>query len=91
MIRVSERIVSDNPVMKSTKQKVPDNPGLNWRWYGLEDMKPDLLYDLLALREARSNLKIALLHPALALASAYAPEVVGNEESSSAQLAQTEW
>lgn len=31
---------------------VPGHPGLTWRWYGLEQMRPGLLYDLLALREA---------------------------------------
>ena len=38
--------------MKSVKQKVPGYPDLDWCWYSLEDMKPVLLYDLLALREA---------------------------------------
>jgi len=38
--------------MKSVKQKVPGYPDLHWCWYSLENMKPDLLYDLLALREA---------------------------------------
>lgn len=27
-------------------------PDLQWRWYALGDMKPGLLYDMLALREA---------------------------------------
>jgi len=38
--------------MKSVKQKVPGYPDLRWCWYRLEQMKPVLLYDLLALREA---------------------------------------
>jgi len=38
--------------MKSVKQKVPGYPDLHWCWYALENMKPVLLYDLLALREA---------------------------------------
>ena len=38
--------------MKSVKQNVPAYPDLDWCWYGLEDMKPVLLYDLLALRES---------------------------------------
>lgn len=37
--------------MKNVKQNVPAYPDLQWCWYGLEDMKPVLLYDLLALRE----------------------------------------
>lgn len=45
-------IVSDNPDMKNVKHIVPAYPDLHWCWYGLEDMKPILLYDLLALREA---------------------------------------
>lgn len=47
-------IVSDNQNMKSVivKQKVPGYPDLDWCWYSLEDMKPALLYDLLAMREA---------------------------------------
>lgn len=38
--------------MKSVKHKVPGYPDLHWCWYSLENMKPFLLYDLLALREA---------------------------------------
>jgi len=38
--------------MKSVKQKVPGYPDLHWCWHSLENMKPVLLYDLLALREA---------------------------------------
>ena len=38
--------------MKNVKQNVPAYPDLHWCWYGLGDMKPVLLYDLLALREA---------------------------------------
>jgi len=38
--------------MKNVKQKVPAYSDLHWCWYGLDDMKPALLYDLLALREA---------------------------------------
>jgi len=38
--------------MKSTKRKVPDNPGLIWCWYRLGDMQPGLMYDLLAFRVA---------------------------------------
>lgn len=37
--------------MKNVKQYVPAYPDLQWCWYGLGDMKPILLYDLLALRE----------------------------------------
>jgi len=51
-MRVCKSIVSDNPAMKNVKQKVPGYSDLHWRWYGLDDMKPALLYDLLALREA---------------------------------------
>jgi len=38
--------------MKSAKQKVPGHPDLYWCWYRLEEIKPVLLYDLFALREA---------------------------------------
>jgi len=38
--------------MKSTKQQERRYPDLQWCWYTLEDMKPVLLYDMLALREA---------------------------------------
>ena len=38
--------------MKSANQQAPGIPGLQWRWYELEQMKPVLLYDMLALREA---------------------------------------
>ena len=51
-IRVYSPIVSDNPDMKYVKQEVNGYPDLRWCWYGLEEMKPVLLYDLLALREA---------------------------------------
>ena len=37
--------------MKNVKQYVPAYPDLQWCWYGLGDMQPVLLYDLLALRE----------------------------------------
>lgn len=38
--------------MKSTNERVSRFPDLQWRWYELENMKPGLLYDMLALREA---------------------------------------
>lgn len=38
--------------MNNAKQKTSGFPGLQWRWYELENMKPGLLYDMLALREA---------------------------------------
>jgi len=38
--------------MKSAKQELPGKPGLQWCWYGLDEMKPVELYDMLALREA---------------------------------------
>ena len=38
--------------MKYEKQNLKGNPQLCWSWYRLEEMKPFLLYDLLALREA---------------------------------------
>lgn len=38
--------------MKNVKQKLTGKPGLHWCWYGLDEMKPVLLYDMLALREA---------------------------------------
>jgi len=31
---------------------VPGRPGLSWRWFSLSNMQPDLLYDLLSMREA---------------------------------------
>ena len=34
------------------REKAPGFPDLQWRWYELENMKPGLLYDMLALREA---------------------------------------
>jgi ElaA protein len=36
----------------TSDEAVPGHPGLTWRWYSLRNMRPDLLYDLLALREA---------------------------------------
>lgn len=36
----------------TSDQDVPGRPGMTWRWYALQHMQPDLLYDLLALREA---------------------------------------
>ena len=38
--------------MKYEKQNLKGNPQLCWYWCRLEEMKPFLLYDLLALREA---------------------------------------
>ena len=38
--------------MKYVKQKLKDYPDLHWHWCNLEGMKPFVLYDLLALREA---------------------------------------
>lgn len=38
--------------MKYVKQKLKDYPDLHWHWCRLEGMKPFLLYDMLALREA---------------------------------------
>ena len=38
--------------MKYVKQNLKGNPELRWCWCRLEEMKPFLLYDLLALREA---------------------------------------
>ena len=52
IIRVYNSIVSDNPDMKYVKQKLKGNPELRWYWCRLEEMKPFLLYDMLALREA---------------------------------------
>ena len=37
--------------MKSVKLEVQEYPQLQWHWYVLQDMGPELLYDLLALRE----------------------------------------
>ena len=38
--------------MKYVKQELKGYPDLRWCWYRLEGMKPFLLYDMLALREA---------------------------------------
>ena len=38
--------------MKSVKVEVHEYPHLQWHWHVLQDMSPELLYDLLALREA---------------------------------------
>ena len=38
--------------MKSVKIEVHQYPHLQWHWYILQDMTPELLYDLMALREA---------------------------------------
>ncbi len=38
--------------MKNGKQQQPVDSDLRWRWYVLDEMKPRLLYDMLALREA---------------------------------------
>ena len=38
--------------MKSVNKKVPGNSNLHWCWQSLESMKPVILYDMLALREA---------------------------------------
>jgi ElaA protein len=38
--------------MESSKQPTPENPPLEYSWHRLEEMKPALLYDLLAMREA---------------------------------------
>jgi len=39
-------------IAMTSDEDVPGHVGLTWRWYGLAGMKPDLLYDLLALRES---------------------------------------
>jgi len=36
----------------ASDEDVPGYPGLTWRWYRLQNMQPELLYDLLSLREA---------------------------------------
>jgi ElaA protein len=52
IIAAWKTIVSDNPLMKSVKIEVHQYPHLQWYWYVLQDMAPEILYDLLALREA---------------------------------------
>jgi ElaA protein len=49
---VKKPIVSDNQDMESSKQPAPGNVPLEYSWHRLEDLRPDLLYDLLAMREA---------------------------------------
>jgi len=52
MICDSGPIVSDNPHMKNANRHTQDHPGLSWHWCLLPEMEPELLYDMLALREA---------------------------------------